>query len=208
MDDMNTHSEFWSFGHSKRSPWADDLIQWFDDNGFDLWNPDGVATWRSYRNDHSQRLSIIDLVLLNTAARLYDQFTDVDVSFESSVSSDHASLSIYWYPQLAFALTPLPILSGYVVDNLGRDSWAKHFSLSVPPDITDIPSLNYAAECLHHDIDAASASVFPPRKAPHPHGARWWSKECDAALTCVCLSHGWDRTRAIRELRNIIGNAK
>ena len=45
--------------------------------------------------------------------------------------------------------------------------------------------------------------------SPHPHGAQWWNTACDNALTCVRLSaNGRDRKRAMRELRNIIGNAK
>jgi hypothetical protein len=67
MGDLNTHSEFWSLGHSTKSPWADDLVDWFDKQGFDLLNPDGVPTWRSYRDDDSLRPSIIDLALLNTS---------------------------------------------------------------------------------------------------------------------------------------------
>ena len=209
MGDFNTHSEFWSFGHSQKSPWADDLVDWFDEQGFDLLNPDGVTTWRSGRNDNSLRPSIIDLALLNTSARLSDQFTDLSVTFDNVITADHASLSLYWYPSLAIALAPQQALTGYAVDDLSCDSWDKHFRSSIPPPIYDIPSLTHAAESLHRDIDAASHQVFPKQKPVHPRGARWWDDTCSAALSCVKLAaDGRERTRAIRELRNVLGKAK
>ena len=127
MGDFNTHSEFWSFGHSQKSPWADDLVDWFDEQGFDLLNPDRVTTWRSGRNDDSLRPSIIDLALINMSARLSDQFTDLSVTFDDVITADHASLSLYWYPSIAIALAPQQAVTGYAVDDLSRESWDKHF---------------------------------------------------------------------------------
>ena len=209
MGDFNTHSIYWSLPHSRPSPWADTLTDWFDDQGLHLQNHEGVPTWHSNRDDDDLRPSVLDLALLNPAAIFSDQFSDLSVSFENSLSSDHAELSIYWFPEVSIALAPRKVLSGYVVDDQGRDSWAKHFSHSTLPTISDIPSLISAAESLHKDIDAASHTVFRRRMSPHPQGARWWNPTCDAALTCVRLSaKGRDRKRAMRELRNIISNAK
>jgi hypothetical protein len=173
MGDLNTHSIYWSLPHSRPSPWADELVNWFDEQGLHLQNPDRVPTWHSNRDDDSLRPSVIDLALTNPAAIFSDQFSDLSISFDESLSSDHAQLSIYWFPEVSIAIRPREVLPGYAVDDLGRDSWSKHFSSSPPPTICDIPSLDYAATSLHMDIDAASASIFPRRKSPHPHGVRW-----------------------------------
>jgi len=49
--DFNTHSPVWSFLYSTVSPWASDLVDWFDDQGLELLNPPCVATWDSGRDD-------------------------------------------------------------------------------------------------------------------------------------------------------------
>ena len=209
MGDLNTHSIYWSLPHSRQSPWADELVEWFDEQGLHLQNPEGVPTWRSARDDDSQRPSIIDLALINPAAIFSDQFSDLSISFSNSLSSDHASLSIYWFLEVSIAIRPREVLTGYAIEDEGRDDWIKHFSSSFSPHINDIPSLITAARRLETDIDAASASIFKRRMSPHPHGARWWNTACDTALTCVRLSaNGRDRKCAMRELHNVIGNAK
>ena len=209
IGDLNTHSIYWSLPHSHPSPWADELIDWFDDQGLHLQNSDRVPTWHSNCDDDSLRLSIIDLTLINPATIFSDQFSDLSVSFNNSLSSDHAELSIYWFPETSIALAPQEVLPGFAVDDQGHDSWAKHFGLSFPPSIYDVPSLILVANSLHTDIDAASASIFPRRKSPHPQGARWWNPTYDAALTCIRLvAKGCEWKRAMRELHNVISKAK
>jgi hypothetical protein len=173
MGDLNTHSIYWSLPHLCPSPWADELVDWFDEQGLHLQNPEGIPTWHSNCDDDSLRPSIIDLTLINPAAIFSDQFSDLSISFNESLSSDHTQLSIYWFPEVSIAIHPCKILSGYAVDDLGHDSWMKHFSSSSPPTIYDIPSINYAAKSLYMDIDAASDFIFPHCKSPHPHGVHW-----------------------------------
>ena len=207
VGDFNTHSPAWSLPHSDPSPWESDLVEWFDQHGFFLLNPEGVPTWKSQRQDDSLRPSILDLALLNEAASFSDQFTDLSISF-NIIPSDHAALSLSWYPVLAVATQPPPELTGYAVDDDGRGAWEKFFMALPAPPITDIPNLQRAAQILHEDIDRASASVFPKRKAPDPRGVRWWNPLCSAALSLVRVSHGDERRRAVRELRNVLGQAK
>ena len=182
-------------------------MEWFDNHGYLLLNPEGVPTWRSTREDDSLRPSILDLVLLNEIAAISDQFTDLSISFDI-IPSDHAALSISWYPALAVAIQPSPELTGYAINDDGRLAWEKFFSAIPTPRIYDIPSLQLAAQSLHEDIDRASASVFPKRRAPDPRGVRWWNERCSAALTLVRTSQGGDRRWAVRELRNVLGQAK
>ena len=209
MGDLNTHSIYWSLPHSRTSPWADDLVDWFDEQGLHLQNPEGVPTWESNRDDDSLRPSVIDLALLNPAAIFSDQFSDLSISFDESLSTDHATLSMYWFPEVCIAIRPRERLPGFAIDDDGRDLWTTTFSSFPHPPISDIESLKAAADALSRDIDAASSTVFKPRMTPHPHGVRWWNTSCDAALDRVRLSaKGRDRKHAMRELRNIIGNAK
>jgi hypothetical protein len=62
---------------------------------------------------------------------------------------------------------------GYAVDDDGKLTWTKNFTAIPATPIHDIPSLEQAAEALHHDINEASSRVFPKRKAPDPRGVRW-----------------------------------
>jgi len=51
VGDFNTHSHIWSFPYSTVSPWASDLVDWFDNQGLELLNPPCVAMWESGRDD-------------------------------------------------------------------------------------------------------------------------------------------------------------
>jgi len=51
MGNFNTHSHIWSFPHSTISPWATELVDWFDDQGLKLLNPLRIAMWSSGRAD-------------------------------------------------------------------------------------------------------------------------------------------------------------
>jgi hypothetical protein len=117
MGDLNTHSIYWSLSHSRLSPWADKLVDWFNKQGLHLQNPDGVPTWHSNHDDDSLRPSIIDLALINPATIFSNQFLDLNISFDNSLSSDHAELSIYWFPEVGIAIHPCEVLKGYTIDD-------------------------------------------------------------------------------------------
>jgi hypothetical protein len=122
-------------------------------------------------------------------ATITDQFTDLSISFDI-IPSDHAALTIHWYPVLAVAIQPPLELVGYAVNEDGRLAWSKIFT-SIPfPHIYDIPSLEAAALALHHNIDKACLKIFPKWKVPNAHGVCWWTPTCAAALSVVLISHG------------------
>jgi len=101
---FNTHGPGWSLPDASLSPWALLLEDWFEDNELLLCNPPGIPTWQGCSD---QRPLVINLVLLNSLAVVSDQLTmDVSISFELSLGSDHAMLSLFWTP--ACALPPLP----------------------------------------------------------------------------------------------------
>src|SRR5712691_4265350 len=166
VGDFNTHSHIWSLPHSTISPWASDLVDWFDDQGLELLSPPRVATWKSGKD--GTRPSVLDLALINEAAAISGQISDLHISFNDSISSDHAALSLLWSPAESIAIAPPPELSGYAVDPLYSETWAKIFSPLPSPPIMDIPSLDAAATTLQHDIDHASSRVFRKRQMPDP----------------------------------------
>ena len=170
VGDFNMHSHIWSFPYSTVSPWASELVNWFDNQGLELLNPPRVATWESGHDN--QQPSVLDLALLNEAAAISGQISDLHISFEESISSDHAALRLLWYPAESIAIAPPPTLTGFAVDNLYMDSWLKIFGPLPSPPISDIPSLIHAASQLHIDMDSASSQVFSCRKAPDPRGVR------------------------------------
>ena len=206
MGDFNTHSHIWSFPYATISPWASDLVDWFDDQGLELLNPPSIATWKSCQD--GRRDSVLDLALINEAVAISGQISPLRISFEESISSDHAALLLLWYPAESIAIAPPPELSGYAIDELLKASWVKLFGPLPSPDITDVDSLNLAAQRLHEDIDYASAQVFSKRRSPDPHGVRWWNQDCAVALTTVYHSHGQPRKEAICKLRHVIASAK
>ena len=206
LGDFNTHSHIWSFPYSTISPWASELVDWFDDQGLELLNPPCVATWESGRDDWHP--SVLNLALINEAAVISRQISDLQISFDESISSDHAALCLLWYPAEAIALAPPPELSGFIVDELLRDSWTKIFSLCPSTPISDAASLDLAAQQLHSDMDQASAENFKPRRAPDPRGVRWWNPDCDVALHSVHASRGKPRKQAVKHLRCTIAASK
>jgi len=111
LGDFNTHSHIWSLPTATISPWAAELMDWFDNQGLELLNPPRTAMWRS----HQDRVhpSVLDLALINEAAVISGQISPLSISFEDSVSSDHAALSLFWYPAEAIAIAPPPELTGY-----------------------------------------------------------------------------------------------
>ena len=210
LGDFNTHSHLWSFPYSTISPWAAELVDWFDDQGLELLHPPHTATWRS----HQDRIqpSVLDLALINKAAAISGQISPISISFVDSVSSDHAALSLFWYPAEAIAIAPPPELTGYQVDPDFFEEWSKFFValLPEPTPLTSIESLRAASVSLHEDIDAASASVLKRCKYPDPRGVHWWNRDCNVALTAVYSQnlHGPACKTAIRTLRNVIAQSK
>ena len=206
MGDFNTHSHIWSLLSATISPWADALVNWFDDQGLELLNPHRLPTWNSSRDDRHE--SILDLALLNEAGAISGQISPLSISFQESVHSDYAALILTWHPAESIALAPPPLLVGYSVDDSLSESWTKSFSPLLSPPIHDIASLQAAADQLHNDINHASSTVFSPRRYPDPRGVRWWNQECADKLTSVYHSVGTARVTAVRALRRSISHSK
>ena len=166
--DFNTHSCMWSLPSATLSPWAIPLEEWFDANNFDLISPPWTVTWIS---DHpGQTSSILDLVLLNAAGTISDQFSDASVSFADSLGSDHATLSWMWTPISTIPSIVPELLPGFMIDDDLADSWAVTFPCRAPTPLSDIPSLVTEADFLLTDINVTYAALFKPRRRPDPRG--------------------------------------
>jgi len=141
-------------------------------------------------------------------AAISGQISALQISFDNSISSDHAALSLLWYPVESIAIAPPPELSGYAIDDLLKDSWLKWFGPLPDSDITDIPSLIDATTCLHHDIDFASLCTFSRCHAPDPRGVQWWNQDCAFAVAAVHTTCGKPKRDAIKHLCWTISQAK
>ena len=210
LGNFNTRSHIWSLPSATISPWAAELVDWFDNQGLELLNPPRSATWRSYQD--RVHPSVLDLALINKAAAISGQISPLSISFVDSVSSDHAALSLFWYPAEAIAITPPPELTGYQVDDDFFKEWSTFFAalLPTPEPLLTIDALRTASISLHKDIDAASASVFKCRKFPDPRSVCWWNKDCTLALSAVysVALHRPAQKSAICTLRNVITQSK
>ena len=180
--DFNTHGPEWSLPGATMSPWAQTLEDWFEGNELSLHNPLGVPTWLGHED---QRPSVLDLLLLNSPAMTTDQFSDTSVSFELSLGSDHAALSITWTPLLALPPLPHSSLPGFAIEDDLKESWCKAFRAIPDPVISSPSSLAIAADRLLSNITDTCAALFEPRKTPNPRRVRWWNSTCSAALTMV-----------------------
>ena len=206
MGNFNTHSHIWSLPSATISPWADALVNWFDDQGLELLNPYHLLTWDSSRDDRHQ--SILDLALLNEAGAILGQISPLTISFQESLALDHAALILTWHPAESIMLAPPPTLAGYSVDVSLSAPWTKAFSPLQSPPISDTASLQLAANCLHNDINLASSKVFSPWKYPDPHSVCWWNHTCAEDLTVVYHSSGLAHVLAVCKLRRTISHSK
>ena len=164
------------------SPWAQALEDWFEASELSICNPYRVATWLGREDQHP---SVLDLALLNTPAILSDQFSDTSVSFELSLGSDHAALTVLWTPMHALLPLPTTTLPGFAIEDELKDTWCKAFAAIPDPVISSPASLAIATDRLLSDITDTCTALFEPCKLPDPRGAHWWNATCSTALTTV-----------------------
>ena len=112
------------------SSWVSQLTDWTDDNGLECLNPLHTPTWARSREGNCP--SVIDLVFANNCAHFSGQLSDVDVSFEMYLGSDHATLSINIYPLTSLAILPPPQPTGYRAEDGAKDVWMRELSLRPP----------------------------------------------------------------------------
>ena len=174
-----------------------------------LANPAGMAMRKGTHSDNrTERDSVLDLFLLNNCTLATGHFSPMTISFDDSLGSDHATLSIFWSPPYEPTTYSPTILPGFIINDALKDSWIKDFSLLSTPTISSISSLSAAADALDMDIYMVSGKYFKRRHMPDFRGLRWWNVHCEATLTCVAATVGKSRSTAIKDLCRTICKAK
>ena len=102
-----------------------------DDNGLSIHNLPGIPTWVSTCKD--MHPSVLDLALTNEAATVNGQLSKLTVSMGDSVGSDHAMLTIHYYPLDSLAILPLPQPKGYKAEPDKQSEWTRTFHKAAPP---------------------------------------------------------------------------
>jgi Reverse transcriptase (RNA-dependent DNA polymerase)/Endonuclease-reverse transcriptase len=200
---FNTHSDTWSPGGKRTSPWAVSLETWLDNHGFISTVPEGsISRWSS-----TSLPSLIDFIFVNEAFLEVPSFpATCSVSFNASVGSDHAGLSIS-VPLLQISprlLRP----PGWKVDPELKQEWVRRFQALPLPVITDEASLLSAARDLLTQISDISDSLFSRRSAPTAKDLPWWNRECTLACIALKQCHWRDRWHLSMALRMTIRSAK
>jgi hypothetical protein len=134
--DFNTHSTLWSPPDLPTSSWAPTLETWLDDNNLMSLVPEGSITrWSTTGRDSTLNHIFVNMTFLGNPSFP----AACSISFERSISSDHAALF------LDIPLTPLPPAqtpqTGWLIEDQMEQDWKRAFAQFPRPLITDIPSL-------------------------------------------------------------------
>jgi hypothetical protein len=130
LRDFNTHAHRWSMPDCMPSSWAQALTDWMDANNLSILNPLREPTWQSIWG--MDCLSVLDLAVVNDTAFIGTQLSEVEISFEEPLRSDHAALSLTIYPLHSLALLPPPAPTGYIYNEDARPAWVKEFNRALP----------------------------------------------------------------------------
>ena len=201
--DFNTHSTLWSPPDLPTSSWAPTLETWLDDNNLMSLVPDGAITRRSTTG----RDSTLNHIFINMTFLGNPSFPAAcSISFERSISSDHAALFI------DLPLMPLPPVespqTGWLIEDQMEQEWKRAFTLFPHPLITDIPSLTRASDDLIKLTHATCDKFFSKKKPKRNKGLAWWNESCSIAATDVSRAHGPEQRRRSSVLHATIRHAK
>jgi hypothetical protein len=184
MGDFNTYSPRWSLGGQPASSWARDLTDWFDAQGLTCLNPQDTPTWYDPSTRNAMP-STIDLALVNEAAAFSGQIRDLLISDGPIPLSDHASLTLTFYPITSLHLIPPPAPAGYNADPKLKEDWQKQFKDLANNRLPAPDDLNTLIADFDSLIQTACKATLKPRRNPHPKGARWWTDECTRLHTAA-----------------------
>jgi hypothetical protein len=197
--DFNMHSPLWSSPDCTPDSWASTFTDWLETNGLHCLNPRHITTWTPPNN--TQQVSVLDLVFANDATYFSAQLGEVDISFEHSLGSDHAAITIHIYPLYSPTLIPPPAPMGYRAEDKCKDAWMREFAMLFPPCLPYAPkhctlplvptwdhddwgdSVHASLKPFNDAIAEASRRTLPPKWIPDPKGARWWNDACSVAHT-------------------------
>jgi hypothetical protein len=206
LGDFNTHSYRWSLDPFTPSAWHHQLHDWLDLQGLTCLNPSNTPTWFDLSN--RARPSTLDLAFINEAACFSGQIGDLLISEGPEPLTDHASLTLPFYPITSIALLPPPAPKGYKVDATRQEAWTEAFLMELRTKGT-ANDLTTSISNLNDAIKTASKHTLEPRRAPNPKGASWWNKACSKAQTAArTTAPGPAHKAAHKTLQQVIVAAK
>jgi hypothetical protein len=208
LGDFNTHSPCWSRVGQTPSSWARDFTEWLDAQGLTCINPRNTPTWYDPSSCNASP-TIIDLAFVIEAASFSGQIGDLLVSEGPIPLSDHASLTLTFYPITSLYLLPPLAPVGYNADPKLKDDWQKTFKQLVDAHQSTNDDLDTLITDFNTHIQAACKATLKLQRNPHPKGARWWTDECTRLHTAArAAPPGPERKAATRALKNGISQAK
>ena len=128
------------------------------------------------------------------------------ISFEWSISSDHATLSID-LPMSIPPPTPTP-QPGWIIEDQMEQEWKQAFRSFPRPLITDVASLSRASNDLITLTSATCDRFFAKKKSTRTKGLAWWNEACSIAAADISRTHGVERRHLSKVLRATIRHAK
>ena len=113
------------------------------------------------------------------------------VSFDHSISSDHAALFLD-LPLITPPPTP-PSQIGWLIEDQMEQDWKTAFAQFPCPLIDDILSLMQASEDLIHLTNTTCGKFFSKKMSHSPKGLAWWNEACAITAADVSRAHGPER---------------
>jgi hypothetical protein len=131
-------------------------------------------TWCSHRD--TDQPSVIDLILANLYAHISGQLSDITVSWEEGLASDHTAMLFSIYPSDSVTLLPAPTPNRYKAEPENRASWVEAFIMLLPLCLPYAPP---------HSTAPADPLVIRRRVMAHKHLDRL-VKDFDSTVEEVC----------------------
>ena len=201
--DFNMHSPCGSPPELTTSPWASQLECWLEHKDLMSLVPEGSLT----RRGSVGRPSLINHMFVNLPFLANPFFPSLcSVSFDRSISSDHAALFIDL--PLLTPPPPPPKDLGWKIEDQMKSDWMTAFAQFPIPSIIDIPSLTRASNNLIHLTHATCQKFFAKKKGGGSKGVAWWNDTCAIAAAEVSRAHSAERRRLSAVLRTTLRHTK
>ena len=181
---FNTHSPSWSPLNIPTSPWAHTLENWLETTNLISIVPEGSITRRG-----TSKPSLLDHIFVNWAFLENPFFpATCSVSFERSISLDHAALFVDL--PLATDPTPPPFQLRWIIEDQMEQKWKRAFATFPRPLISDIPSLDRASKDLLALTHMMCDKFFTRKRSHGDKGLAWSNDACRIAAAEVSRAHG------------------
>jgi hypothetical protein len=184
LSDFNTHSLRWSLNNRLASSWGRQLTNWLDHQGLTCINTPDMPTWF----DASDRAppSVLDLAFINEAAAFSSQIDNLQITEGPYPLTDHAALTLTYFPITSLHLMPPPAPRGYKINPTKYNKWMATFTQTLKL-MDQLEDLKATINRFDSAIEAACKDALEPQRNPHSCGTPWWNNNCTRALLCSRL---------------------